>query len=198
MGFTLIVGGNSEAAIATVLAACTVMQMGYAVALVAFVVQLLSQLHMASARRLLLEVVAVNLLYYVAPPLLAFTIYFNLYHSQRHVVRVMQMRTWQASFRDTLVVGVAFTMLFTTILGVWYYLGQVSTSGMMKDASPLVRPMFIVISVMTVPHMVLVNDVLTHGGDRLQGKMVEHDDEVRGRTKEVRDDNRLDSALHVV
>merc|ERR1711924_538311 len=168
-------GGTSEASIANVLNACTAMQVGYAVCLAYVVVHLLCQLHLASAQRLLLEMVVINLMYYAAPPLLAFAIYFNLYHSQRHVVRVMRMRTWQASGRMTIAVGAIFTVLATAILGLWYWGSQVTTRSMVLDARPLVRPMFIVISVLTVPHMVLVHEVVTGGEHKGQGKHHEGD-----------------------
>merc|ERR1711871_873498 len=176
--FTLIVGGNSEQSIANVMNACTIMQGCYVVALVSVVTHLVSNLQLASARNLLLEIVSINLMYYVAPPLLAFAVYFNLYHSQRHVLRVMKMSTWRASGRDTLLVGAVFTVLSTAILGMWYYGSQVTTSSMMMNASPLVRPMFIVFSVLTVPHMVLVHEHCAHGEQdcKTVGKL--HDDKV--------------------
>merc|ERR1711990_954897 len=159
---TLIVGGSTEASIANVMAACTVMQCVYCMCTFSFLVHLISSAQMGSSRSLLLELLALNLMYYMAPPLLAFAVYFNLYHSQRHVVRVMQMGTWRASNRLSLMVAITFTVLSTVILGLWYWFGQLSTRAMVLDARPLLRPMFIVISVLTVPHMVLVHEVVTN------------------------------------
>jgi len=143
------------------------MQLVYVACLVKLVVHLLSLIHLASSRRLLLEVVVLNAMYMLAPPLLAFAIYFNLYHSQRHVVRVMRMSTWKASPGCTGAVVVIFTLLSTVILAVWYCGMQLTTSKMILDARPMLRPMFIVISVITVPHMVLVHEVVANG-DKLE------------------------------
>jgi len=158
--FTLIVGGSS---VTNVMAACTIMQVGYAICTCLFIVHLLSVLHSSSAQLLLLELVALNVMYYVAPPLLAFAVYFNLYHSQRHVVRVMQMNSWRASNRLSLMVATTFTLLSTIILGLWYWSGQLSRWAVIQDARPLLRPMFVVISVLTVPHMFLVHEVVSTG-----------------------------------
>merc|ERR1711924_36962 len=110
--FTLIVGGDSETSVANVMLACVAMQAVYAIALVSLLVRLFTSLHLLSARNLLIEVVTLNLLYFFAPPLLAFAVYFNLYHSQRHVVRVMRMRTWQVSFSATLLVNRVYTAVY--------------------------------------------------------------------------------------
>jgi len=166
--FTLIVSGSSEAAVSNVMVACAVMQAGYAICTIYLLVHLLSSLHLESAQQLLLEIIALNFMYYAAPPLLAFMIYFNIYHSQRHLVRVMRMNTWRASSRVTLCVGLAFTLLATLILGLWYSSIQAPTTGyaMTVDARPLLRPVFIVISVLTVPHMVLTHEVVSKTSSR--------------------------------
>ena len=166
--FTLIVGGTSEAAVSNVMAACTVMQIGYAVCTVYLLVHLSTFLHLQSAQQLLLEVAVLNFMYYAAPPLLAFMVYFNIYHSQRHLTRVMGMNTWQASSRVTVMVGMSVTLLATLILGLWYSgiqatapFIQATTYSLLLDARPLLRPVFIVISSITVPHMVLVHEVFS-------------------------------------
>jgi len=166
--FTLIVGGSSEAAVGHVMAACVMMQVGYAVCTTYFLVHLLTSLHLGSSQRLLLEVAALNAMYYTAPPLLAFMVYFNVYHCQRHMVRVMGMNTWQASSRVTMIVGVVVTLLATFALGLWYSgiqaaapFVQASADSFWLDARPMLRPVFIIISSITVPHMVLVHQVFS-------------------------------------
>merc|ERR1712086_314365 len=91
----------------------------------------------------------------------AFMVYFNIYHSQRHLVRVTGMSTWQASSRVTVMVGMSVTLLATLILGLWYSGIQATAYSLLLDARPLLRPVFIVISSISVPHMVLVHEVFS-------------------------------------
>merc|ERR1711966_457824 len=146
--FTHIVAGKSVDAVANVMRACTVMQLVYVVCIVNMVVKLLFSLQLPSARKLLLEILTLNLMYYFASPLMAFTVYFNLYHSQRHVERVSQMSTWTVKLQLMRRVEVVFTCLATAALIAWICTTRLSTLTVIFDARPLLRPTFVVISVL--------------------------------------------------
>jgi Brp/Blh family beta-carotene 15,15'-monooxygenase len=103
----------------------------------------------------LVELAAVGLTFMFLPALLAFTIYFNLLHSVRHMMAVAagriegaSQRVWSGLLRSALPV----TAVTFLIGGVVYFL----FIGPAFITEQLIRVIFIGIASMTYPHMAVV------------------------------------------
>ena len=117
------------------------------------------------------EVAALSGLCLVAPPLLAFTIFFCGMHSARHILRCLwsdrgAAREGAASLlmpdrpsgpRLRRAVGLAAPPMAATLLLLWGYWEQVA--GLAPEPR-LVRTVFIGLAALTVPHVILVDGLL--------------------------------------
>ncbi len=102
-----------------------------------------------------LELLAVALLATAAPPLLAFTVFFCLMHGVRHVLRTV---AHGGAARGVLLEG------FGPMVAV---LALASSAWMLSDGVPLdariLRPLFVGLAALTVPHMLVVERIRLAG-----------------------------------
>ena len=110
------------------------------------------------------ELGALGLLAIVAPPLVAFAVYFCLMHSARHILRTTEFIK-QASPWRVLSLTIA-PMLVTLCLAMaaWFWLEQATL-----DAR-LVQLIFVGLAALTVPHMLIVERVRLAGWSDSQSK----------------------------
>lgn len=111
-----------------------------------------------------LELGALGLLATVAPPLIAFAVYFCLMHSARHILRTTAFIS-RVSLAQVLSSTIA-PMLVTLCLAIaaWIWLEQSSL-----DAR-LVQLIFVGLAALTVPHMLIVERVRLAGWNDAQTK----------------------------
>jgi len=102
------------------------------------------------------ELVTVGMLATIAPPLLAFTIYFCLMHSARHIVRTSELILLpkRAFFLECLL-----PMLGVFVSGTvaWQF-----RSGLTIDAK-IIQILFVMLGALTVPHMIIVEPIRIKG-----------------------------------
>jgi Brp/Blh family beta-carotene 15,15'-monooxygenase len=105
-------------------------------------------------RRELLNVVVLGLLFYSVHPLVAFAVYFGFWHSLSHILELIRFLNWQdrpaplvAFYRK----ATLFTVLSFVLLGALYAAG-----GAFGTEMEMIALLFILISVMTLPHMLIV------------------------------------------
>jgi beta-carotene 15,15'-dioxygenase len=104
-----------------------------------------------------IEVASVGLLAVVAPPLVAFTVYFCCMHSSRHI-----MRTYHYSDKSSaknLVVAAVGPMVAVSIIAL---IASIAFRDMPLDAR-ITQIIFIGLAALTVPHMALVEQVRMSG-----------------------------------
>jgi Brp/Blh family beta-carotene 15,15'-monooxygenase len=101
---------------------------------------------------LVLEFVTVDSLFRWCPPLLAFTIYFNLFHSLRHMIRVAEYSYTRIINRGKPIM-LLFTLLTILPLLVTSHIMSLNEDFIEKN----LKLIFIGLSVLTTPHMVIVN-----------------------------------------
>jgi len=109
------------------------------------------------SRWVALELIAMAVLAMVAPPLVAFTVFFCVMHSTRHVLRTIDYAGDNAL--RPLFVSAALAMLAVTV-------GAVAAFFVQTDASidaRLVKIVFVGLAALTVPHMMLVERVRFRG-----------------------------------
>jgi len=120
----------------------------------------------------LVEVCLLNALFRVCPPLVAFAIYFNAFHSLRHIIRVAKFSPQLVAARGRSV-AVVFTMLAVVpILVISTWSGKSVSSGVawLEDS---VRLLFMALSVLTTPHMVVVTLLRLTAAPSSQAKPLE-------------------------
>jgi beta-carotene 15,15'-dioxygenase len=98
------------------------------------------------------EMLAVSLLSLLAPPLIAFTVYFCGMHSLRHILRTKTYA--EASYARLSLVSLAPMMgvVLIAVMG-WLYLPE------LPDHEKLLRFVFIGLAALTVPHMLLIDRI---------------------------------------
>jgi Brp/Blh family beta-carotene 15,15'-monooxygenase len=106
------------------------------------------------------EVASVGLLAVVAPPLVAFTVYFCCMHSSRHIMRTYHYL--DKSSAKNMVVAAVGPMAAVTILTL---IASVVFRDMPLDAR-ITQIVFIGLAALTVPHMALVEQVRLSGWTR--------------------------------
>lgn len=106
-----------------------------------------------------LEITCVVALYIVFSPLLAFALYFGLWHSIKHIVKVQQaMATHNAVSPQQYALAVAGSVVVTLILlgGLWFSLG--ATSLVAQDYSiTILQWLIVALAALTLPHLMLVS-----------------------------------------
>jgi len=94
-----------------------------------------------------------------AHPLVSFGIYFGIWHSLNHFFELRDHLTESestASFFDLYKRTVPFTLIsFVGLFFLWYLLGVTGSENQM------ISLLFILISVLTLPHMLLINRMYT-------------------------------------
>ena len=102
------------------------------------------------------ELLIAGLLATLAPPLLAFTIYFCLMHSARHVVRTSELiRIPKRAFFLECVLPML--GVFVSGLVAWQF-----RSGLTIDAK-IIQVLFVMLGALTVPHMIIVEPIRFKG-----------------------------------
>lgn len=106
------------------------------------------------------ELLTGGLLATVAPPLLAFTIYFCLMHSARHVVRTSELiRIPKRAFFLECVLPML--GVFVSGLVAWQF-----RSGLTIDAK-IIQVLFVMLGALTVPHMIIVEPIRLKGWSKV-------------------------------
>lgn len=102
------------------------------------------------------ELLIVGLLATIAPPLLAFTIYFCLMHSARHVVRTSELILIS---KQAFILECVLPMLGVFVSGsvAWHFRG-----GLTIDAK-IIQVLFVMLGALTVPHMIIVEPIRFKG-----------------------------------
>lgn len=124
----------------------------WAVALVVFALY-----HLRKDRLTCFEILCVGLLAMIAPPLVAFTVFFCGMHSARHI-----MRTFDYSGKSSAYLLIASALgpmsaIVVVSLGAWFVFGDIPL-----DAR-IIQIVFIGLAALTVPHMALVEQVRMSG-----------------------------------
>lgn len=104
--------------------------------------------------RELLNVAVLGVLFCTVHPLVAFAVYFGFWHSLSHILELIRFLNWQdqsaplvAFYRQ----ATLFTVLSFVLLGALYAAGDAFGTEM-----EMIALLFILISVMTLPHMLIV------------------------------------------
>ena len=103
-----------------------------------------------------MELLVIALLFIRLPPLLAFTLYFSVMHSLRHMLAVTARKPEGALFThlaDAFFIALPVTIVTLVIGAVAYLL----LGGLSFDMSQLMKVVFIGIASMTYPHVVLID-----------------------------------------
>ena len=116
----------------------------------------LAHIHEDHSMLVAIELAVVNTLYRWCPPLVAFAIYFNFFHSLRHIMRVAEFAPETVAKRGKAVAAL-FTLLATlpmVAVALWNAeeFGAVGVAWIENS----IKMIFIGLSVLTTPHMVLV------------------------------------------
>ena len=100
----------------------------------------------------LLGVAVFNLL---LSPLMAFAIYFGLYHSPVHIWRVWRARPISGKAATWALVAAALIMVLTVVLGavLWHWTGVSINAGQL---APALNWLIIALAALTLPHLVLI------------------------------------------
>jgi len=104
--------------------------------------------------RELLSVAVLSLLFYTVHPLVAFAVYFGFWHSLGHIlelIRFFNQHDQPTSLVDFYRKATLFTVLSFVLLGALYAAGDAFGTPM-----EMIALLFILISVMTLPHMIIV------------------------------------------
>lgn len=104
--------------------------------------------------RELLNLTVLSLLFVTVHPLVAFAVYFGFWHSLGHIlelVRFFNQRNQPTSMVDFYRKAALFTVISFVLLGILYVTGDAFGSQM-----EMIALLFILISVMTLPHMLIV------------------------------------------
>lgn len=111
------------------------------------------------------EIAAAAALALLAPPLLAFAVFFCFMHSARHILRTWDYAGARADSAARLVHAAALPMLGTLVLG--------STAAYWMRAQPieagLMQLLFVGLAALTVPHMALVERARWYGWIKIKG-----------------------------
>jgi len=108
----------------------------------------------AALRRELLSVVVLSLLFGTVHPLVAFAVYFGFWHSLGHIlelIRFFNQHDQPTSLVDFYRKATLFTLLSFVLLGALYAAANAFSTPM-----EMIALLFILISVMTLPHMIIV------------------------------------------
>ena len=147
--FSLLVGPESARAVLWWL---HVLQWPWLFGLVGMALQRLRTERLAGA-----EIAAVGILAVLAPPLIAFTVFFCFMHSARHILRTLNYFAQTSPYK---ILAAAFTPMLLTfaLAGVaWFGLAHISL-----DARVL-QIVFVGLAALTVPHMGIVEPVRMSG-----------------------------------
>jgi len=99
-----------------------------------------------------LELIAVTLLATLAPPLVAFTLYFCGMHSLRHILRTKAYADMPFTKLGLISLATMLGVVFIAVLA-WFYLPE------LPDYERLLRFVFVGLAALTVPHMLLIDRV---------------------------------------
>ena len=124
-------------------------------ATVIVVVQYVLQLHKNQSVMILLEIFIVQTLFRISPPLVAFGIYFNFFHSLRHIVRVGEFAPEMVE-KHGRKVALLFTLLAITPMLVVVFWNTNNMTLTLVWIEKSVKIIFMGLSILTTPHMILV------------------------------------------
>ena len=124
-------------------------------ATVIVVVQYVLQLHDNQSVMILLEIFVVQTLFRISPPLVAFGIYFNFFHSLRHIVRVGEFAPEMVE-KHGRKVALLFTLLAITPMLVVVFWNTNNMTLTLVWIEKSVKIIFMGLSILTTPHMILV------------------------------------------
>lgn len=145
---------------------CSVMYIIYVCCTISFALHLITSVAPSTSRWVLLELAALISLYYIATPLTAFAVHFNLYHARRHVVRVMRMQPQSlGDYKKSILVATVVTAIPLFVLFAWVANTTKKESHITIDATAWVRPLFVILGTLTLPHGVLVHQTMRRNPD---------------------------------
>ena len=126
-------------------------------ATVVVVVRHVLHLHDNSSVMVLLEIYVVQAMFYNCTPLIAFSIYFNFFHSLRHIVRVGEFAPKVVN-RHGKKVAFLFTLLAIAPMVVVFFWNtkNVNAELTLVRIEESVKIVFMGLSMLTTPHMILV------------------------------------------
>lgn len=117
-------------------------------------------------RRTAAEIAAVGFLATFAPPLIAFTVFFCVMHSARHILRTLAY-SGKRSTRFLLVASLTPMVAFAVMMA--------AASVLLREVpmeARLIQLVFVALSAMTVPHMAIVEPVRLMGWERSAHRLV--------------------------
>jgi beta-carotene 15,15'-dioxygenase len=103
------------------------------------------------------EIAAVGLIAILAPPLVAFTVFFCGMHSARHIVRTAIYAGRSSSIQLLVASAIPMTAVLAFSYSTWVWLGD------MPLDTRIVQIVFVGLAALTVPHMFLVEQVRVSG-----------------------------------
>jgi len=101
------------------------------------------------------DAVLLTTLFFVTGPFIGFALYFAVWHSAGHIhemIRFFEKRDREFGLQDFIIQSLPFTLISLLGLAGLYYIQDLFGSG-----QQFITLMFILISVLTLPHMVIVN-----------------------------------------
>jgi beta-carotene 15,15'-dioxygenase len=104
-----------------------------------------------------LELLGCVLLYALFSPLMAFAIYFGVYHAPVHVWRVWCVLGEAKTSRVMTMAVLALTMLLTWLLSAALWWALVSGPGAQPDWATALRWLIVAFAALTAPHLVLIS-----------------------------------------
>lgn len=116
-----------------------------------------------------LELLGCVLLYALFSPLMAFAIYFGVYHAPVHIWRVWRLWGRAKASAPAVMVALVVTMLLTWLLGAALWWGLVAGSAAIPDWATALRWLIVAFAALTAPHLVLISwcaAALTKAGSR--------------------------------
>lgn len=136
----------------------TVVQVSVPVALMTLVIAAIALVVEISNRRFenAFELLAVGLIATFCSPLLAFTVYFCLMHSARHILRTIKLAEmqWRA-----LLLECVLPMVVVLVAGV--IASQIKWSG--SPDAKVIQIVFVILASLTAPHMILIEPIRLRG-----------------------------------
>lgn len=110
---------------------------------------------LSSGHTLWIELVALILLNLLLSPLLAFALFFGLYHSGAHIWRMRQMQRREGKHgQDWLLMATLLITLLALALLMWWMSNQTFA---VQDAGQWLRSLVVALAAVTLPHLILIS-----------------------------------------
>jgi Brp/Blh family beta-carotene 15,15'-monooxygenase len=103
------------------------------------------------------ELIGVLLLNLIFSPVMAFALYFGVYHAPAHIWRVVRSQPPTNTMKVSSLAGTAGVLIITLLFSmiVWHFLAQTAHSS--TGTAHIIQWLIVVLAALTLPHLVLVS-----------------------------------------